>query len=793
MDSTQNARLLKLKRDAFDRYYSNLNEAQRKAVYTVDGPLLVLAGAGTGKTTVLVNRIAHILNFGDAYTTDSIPDGITDKDIEALGSASSLSSEDLFDVLLKFAHNKCPAYNVLAITFTNKAANEMKTRLRGKLNESYDDMWVGTFHSVCVRILRANAERLGFTKTFTIYDAEDSKKMIAECMSLLNIDDKMLPVSNVAHRISREKDRLVEPAEFTEESQNDFRDSQIATIYELYQHKMKNSNAMDFDDLILYTVKLFSDNPDVLNKYSGKFRYISVDEYQDTNYAQYQLVKLLSSVHKNIMAVGDDDQSIYKFRGATIKNILNFDKIFPSCSVIKLEENYRSTKNILDAANSVIRNNKSRKGKELFTRKDGGEKVRIKKLYNQLEEAKFIINTIKEKSVRQNRPYSDFAVLYRTNAQANAVQTAFGKSGIPFRVIGGRRFYEKKEIKDVIAYMTVINNPADDQRLLRIINEPKRKIGESTIEAIKTIAEEQETDLFNVMMRSSDIPALSKVGSKLSKFTDIIIELKSLCDTVPLSEFLENVLDRTGYRDMLLQSGLEEDKDRLDNIEELKSSMIQYELEDVSPSLEGFLQSISLITDIDNYDTNANAVVMMTIHSAKGLEFPVVFVPGMEEGIFPAQQSVNDPSEIEEERRLAYVAITRAKEELFLSHCNERMLYGRTSYNPVSRFVEEISPEATDSVRSKKINVAEQMNSSQGKRKHILSSEILMDSAAIGNVGKTKGYETFTEGDRVSHMTFGVGTVIKATVMGADTMYEINFDDHGKKRLMATYAKLTKA
>ncbi len=793
MDLTQNGKLQELKRAAFDAYYSGLNEEQRKAVYTVNGPLLVLAGAGTGKTTVLVNRVSHIINFGDAYSSDFIPEDLTDRDTESLKRAFSLSREELFDVLSKFAKNKCPAYNVLAITFTNKAANEMKTRLRSMLSENFDDMWVGTFHSVCVRILRANADRIGFTRSFTIYDADDSKKMIVECMNQLNIDERMLPAAVVANRISRSKDSLVDPEEFTQDAAGDFRDSQIATIYELYQHRMKNSNAMDFDDLILYTVKLFNENPDVLDKYSSKFRYISVDEYQDTNYAQYQLVKLLSTVHKNIMAVGDDDQSIYKFRGAAIKNILNFDKIFPSCTVIKLEENYRSTANILDAANSVIRNNKSRRGKELYTRKEGGEKVKIKKLPTHFDEARFIINTVKEKSIKQNRPYSDFAILYRSNAQANSIQSEFGRSGIPFRVIGGRRFYEKKEIKDVIAYLTVINNPSDDQRLLRVINEPKRKIGESTIDAVKKIAEEQETDLFTVMMRSPDVPALTKVCSKLSKFTDIILELKALCETMPLSEFLENVLDKTGYREMLLESGLEEDRDRLDNIEELKSSMIQYELDDLSPSLEGFLQSVSLITDIDNYDTNANAVVMMTIHSAKGLEFPVVFIPGMEEGIFPSQHSANDPSELEEERRLAYVAITRAKEELYLIRAEKRMLYGKTSINPASRFVEEISPEFTDSAPSKRVNIAEQMNASQNKRRHTLSSEILKDSSSIGNVGKTQGYETFIEGDRVSHITFGTGTVIKATVMGADTMYEINFDDHGRKRLMATYAKLTKA
>ena len=793
MNNGSDNNLNKLKRQAFDVYYGELNEMQRQAVFTVNGPLLVLAGAGTGKTTVLTNRIAHTVNFGDAYFSDSAPADLTDEDVAVLENASGEQREKLFSVLRKFSVAPVAPYRVLAITFTNKAADEMKNRLSAMLPENFIEMWVGTFHSICVRILRACAEQIGYTRNFTIYDADDSKKLIQDCMKQLNIDDKFLPVNTVIKRIGEAKDELCTPDAFAAERASDFRDSQIATIYELYQHELEKNNAFDFDDLIMYTVRLFEDNPEICDRYSSRFLSISVDEYQDTNVAQSKLIELLASVNGNVMAVGDDDQSIYKFRGATIKNILEFDKIFKKCKIIKLERNYRSTSNILGAANSVIRNNMSRRGKELYTESDEGNKVHIRRMPTQLDEARFIINAVKEGVSRYGKQYSDYAILYRMNAQANAIQTAFSRSGVPFRIIGGRRFYEKKEIRDMIAYLTVINNPADDQRLLRIINEPKRKIGESTIEAVRAIAEENETDLFRIMASSGDIPALCKVCTKLQKFTTMIIGLKSMANTVPLPELLELTLAESGYRDMLLESDDEEDRERLENIEELKSSMVQYEVENADSTLEGFLQSISLITDIDNYDKEANAVVMMTIHSAKGLEFPTVFLPGMEEGVFPGQQSISDPGELEEERRLAYVAITRAKEELYLIHCTERMLYGKTSYNPVSRFASEIAPEFTDAVLNKKPNVIEQMQSSTSRRRHSLSNEIMKDTQDIVNVGKTHGYETFSEGDRVEHMTFGLGTVAAVTPMGADMLLEINFDEYGKKRLMATYAKLRRA
>ena len=793
MKITFSGRIQKAKRSAFDVYYSSLNDMQRKAVYTVNGPLLVLAGAGTGKTTVLVNRIAHIITFGDAYYSQSVPSSVTENDIVKLESASSLPREELRSILKKFAVGCCPPYSMLAITFTNKAANEMKKRLGAILGEDMGDMWVGTFHSCCVRILRVNAARLGYTPAFTIYDTDDSKKMIQYCMKQLNIDEKLLPVNLALAHISRAKDKLITPKEFTLESQNDFRESQIATIYELYEHTLKENNALDFDDLIMNTVLLLRDNEDIRQKYACKFKYISVDEFQDTNMAQAELTRLVSSEFNNIMAVGDDDQSIYKFRGATIQNILQFDQTYPDAEVIKLEQNYRSTGNILEAANSVIRNNKSRRGKELFTKSAPGSKIHIKKVQTQTDEAKFIINTVRDEIGHGDRKFSDFAILYRMNAQANAIQMAFARAGIPFRVIGGRKFYDKKEIRDVIAYLSVINNPSDNHRLRRIINEPKRKIGESTLKALDDISQERGASMFSIMENSADYPLLSKISGKLTKFTSMIRELEAVSDKISLSELTDRMLEESGYRAMLIASGTEEDRDRLENIEELKSSMVLYEESTEEPGLEGFLQSISLVTDVDNYDSDSNAVVMMTIHSSKGLEFPIVFLPGMEEGIFPGSQSVNDPSELEEERRLAYVAMTRAKQQLYLIHAAERVIFGKTSYNPPSDFLQEISPEVTDVYSPAKPIAETTVQIPQTRRRHALSGEILKDSGTLADVGKTRGYEIFEKGDRVSHLIFGIGTVTGVTEMGADIMYEIVFDTQGKKRLMATYAKLVKA
>ncbi len=797
--NTDREEFLKLKRAAFDTLYASLNEMQRKSVYRVNGELLILAGAGTGKTTVLVNRIAHIITYGDAYYHDAVPSTLTEEQFETLKKYETLDKEQLREALKCCAYRPCPPWGVLAITFTNKAANEMKQRLAALVGEGVaDQMWVGTFHSVCVRILRSNVHLLGdrFNSGFTIYDGDDSKRLIVQCMRELNIDEKMLPAKSVAARISRIKDELTTPEEFNEATNNgDFRESSIATIYELYQHRLGENNALDFDDLIFKTVYLLRTHPEVLENYRRKFSYVNVDEYQDTNPAQFELTKLLSSGKHNLMVVGDDDQSIYKFRGATIKNILQFDTVFKNCEIIKLEENYRSTSNILGAANSVIRHNFGRRGKELWTEKKGGAGVHIRKLNNQNDEARFIINTVRDFVNNEGRKFSECAVLYRMNAQSNSLENQFARSGIPYRVLGGTRFYERREIKDILAYLTVINNPSDNLRLKRIVNEPKRKIGDSTMTAVEDIAAETGTSLFTVMANASSFTALAKNAPKLEKFAAMILSLKECAETKGMKELCTRLLDETGYREMLLSSTQPEDIDRLANIEELVTNMVQYEESNDEPTLDGFLQSVSLVADIDNYDKSADAVVLMTIHSAKGLEFPIVFLPGMEEGIFPGIMSVNNPDELEEERRLAYVAMTRAKEHLYMLHTDERMFFGKTQRNPPSMFLGEISEEFIDAEPIKKAPTAQPKQEIRPttKRKHPLSAEVTRPSSEIGSVGKTTGFERFAPGDRVRHMTFGEGNVLTVTEMGADILYEIVFDRVGTKKLMATYAKLRRA
>ncbi len=785
---------LKVKRAAFDTLYASLNDMQRESVYRVNGELLILAGAGTGKTTVLVNRIAHIITFGNAYESDEVPQDLSREQYERLCSYATLEKDELREALKCCAVEPCPAWGVLAITFTNKAANEMKTRLSALIGaELAEQMWVGTFHSICVRILRSNIHLMGtsFNSGFTIYDSDDSKRLIIQCMKELNIDEKMLPAKTVSTRISRLKDELVTPEEFSAR-ENDFRDSRIATIYELYQHRLGQSNALDFDDLIFKTVCLLRSFPEVREKYGRKFRYVNVDEYQDTNPAQFELTKLLASGSGNIMVVGDDDQSIYKFRGATIKNILQFDTVFENCKIIKLEQNYRSTSNILGAANSVIRHNFGRRGKELWTNGEDGGKVHIRKLTNQNEEARFIINTVRDLVNKEGLKFSDCAILYRMNAQSNSLENQFARSGIPYRVLGGTRFYERREIKDILAYLTVINNPSDNLRLKRIVNEPKRKIGDSTMTAVEDIAAETGSSLFTVMSNASSFTALAKNAPKLERFTSMILSLKECAETKGMRELCTRLLDDTGYKEMLLTSTLPEDIDRLANIEELISNMVQFEENNENATLDGFLQSVSLVADIDNYDKEADAVVMMTIHSAKGLEFPIVFLPGMEEGIFPGIVSVNNPDELEEERRLAYVAMTRAKKHLYMLHTDERMFFGKTQRNPPSKFLSEIDGEFVDEDPGKKTPAARKpdVQTPPAKRKYPLSAEVTRPSSEIGSIGKTTGFERFAPGERVRHMTFGEGVVLTVTEMGADILYEIVFDKVGTKKLMATYAKL---
>ena len=828
-------RYLKAKRALFDKVYGSLNERQREAIFSVNGPLLVLAGAGSGKTTVLVRRIAFIIRYGNAYNSDYVPYGVDDARIKELEDALSLPPSDIeFGILPEFTNNACEPYRILAITFTNKAANEIKERLAKMFPEdgtTASDIWTGTFHSICVRILRQHCEKRGYRQGFTIYDTDDSKKTVLLAMQRCNIDEKLLPVKAVMNQISRAKDKLMTPDDFAMEANGDYRLKQTARVYEAYQQILRESNALDFDDIIMQTVLLLKDHPDVREAYQKRFRYVCVDEFQDTNVAQLQLTVLLSGFHQNLMVVGDDDQSIYKFRGATIENILTFDKTFPTAKTIKLEQNYRSTQTILDAANAVISHNAGRKGKTLWTASDEGEKIHLQLCDDQNMEARFVVDTVNQAVAKGNATYRDFAVLYRTNAQANSIEKAFARSAVPYRVLGGTRFTDRKEIRDAVAYLQLINNHDDNVRLGRIINEPRRKIGAKTLDTIALIAEEQGCSQFSVIERAASFTALERSRATLEQFAALINSLSELAKNVTLDVLYDAMLDRSGYRQMLVDAGAEE-ADRLENLDEFKSGILEYMKDADEPTLTGFLEETALVADVDRYDETADAVVMMTIHSAKGLEFPIVFLPGMEDGLFPGMQTITaGESEMEEERRLAYVAITRAKRALYMLHTRNRLLYGQTMYNPVSRFVSEIpsalveklndeedhSPYSTGFGRSafggyassyggsvygsrgasspvtqKKTYYSAPVERTAVKQTAPPSPERLTVGKPLATQKSSTPKELFSAGDRVRHITFGEGEIISVKPMGADTLYEIVFDRVGTKKLMATYAKLKK-
>ncbi len=793
-------RYLNAKRALFEKYYKNLNEMQREAVFTANGPLLVLAGAGSGKTTVLVNRITFLMKYGNGYYSEYIPHDLDEGKVAELErSAKEGVVEE--STLLQFASAPCKPYSILAITFTNKAANEIKNRLAAAMSENEDpkSIWAGTFHSVCMRILRVHGEKLGYREGFTVYDTDDSKKAISAAIKALKIDEKVLPVKAVMNEIGRAKDSLMTPERYAEECGVDFRRKQIAEVYKKYAEMLKASNALDFDDIIMQTVMLLISNSEVREYYQNKFRYISVDEFQDTNKAQFTLIMLLCGVNNNIMVVGDDDQSIYKFRGAVIENILGFEKALPGVKTVKLEQNYRSTGTILNAANAVISQNVGRHGKKLWTDKQSGEKIFLKLCDDQNTEARYLVDKIAALTRNGEFTFRDCAILYRTNAQSNIIERTFAKSGLPYRMLGGLRFNDRKEIRDVVAYLQFIVNPADAERMKRIINEPKRGIGGMTVSAVITLAEETGMSVFEVMKNASGFAAFSKGTSvKLESFAEFISSMRSLLSSdISLEAFVKLVVERSGYMQMLIDGGQEE-KERIENVEEFISGIIDYENANEAPTLVGFLEENALVSDVDKYDEDADAVVMMTIHSAKGLEFPVVFLPGMEEGLFPGQQTLaSGPDELEEERRLAYVAITRAKKRLFISHTKNRMLYGRTSYNPISRFAKEI-PEELINVEDPPVARYAQ----NGTKTYISAGEVqktpVQKKPQVG-VGlfapqKTaeKGDMTLSAGDRVRHMSFGEGEIISARSMGADVLYEVAFDKVGTKKLMATYAKLKK-
>lgn len=779
-----------LKQKALKKYFGRMNDMQQKAVFTVKGPVLILAGAGSGKTTVLVNRIANMIHFGNAYESDYCPAGIVSDDLNFLKNYAEGTETDSDRLKEIISDGSCiNPWNILAITFTNKAAGELKERLEAMLGEAGTEIVAATFHSACVRILRREIEALGYQSSFTIYDSDDSQRVVKACLSDLNISEKQFPPKSILGIISAAKDQLITPQDFENEAGGDYRKQVVGKVYAAYQSRLFSANAVDFDDIIRLTVELFEKFPDVLEKYQNRYRYIMVDEYQDTNQAQYRLVSMLSAKHQNLCVVGDDDQSIYKFRGATIENILSFEDQFPNCTTIRLEQNYRSTQNILSAANSLIQNNKGRKSKKLWTSSGDGDKITLFKAGDELAESKFVAETILQ-NIKDGKKYSDHAILYRMNAQSNMLERAFVASGIPYRVIGGLRFYDRKEIKDVIAYLSVINNPADMLRLKRIINEPKRGIGDATVGILEEISIDLKTSPIEIMRNASDYAPLSKKAGSLKTVANMFDQLSEASETMPLDEFLDEVLEKTGYLDYMKSLG-EEGITRIENLEELKSTMVTYQKEAEEPSLSGFLEEISLYTDVDKLEETTDTVVMMTMHSAKGLEFPVVFVVGMEEGIFPGVRSMGSEEDIEEERRLAYVAVTRAKEKLYITHAAQRMLFGSTNRNTISRFAKEIDGDLIERIDSTvHIHKAESgIPAQRSTNAYSLQNQLKQKQASAGAKTAAVSYKV---GERVGHNIFGEGTVLSVKQMANDAMLEVAFDKVGTKKIMANFAKLKK-
>lgn len=786
---------------------SGLNKEQKEAVLHDEGPLLILAGAGSGKTRVLTHRIAHLINQCGVFPS-----------------------------------------NILAITFTNKAAREMRERIDGLIGELGNDMWVGTFHSICIRILRRDIEKLGYDRSFVIYDTADQQIVIKECLKELNINDKNFPPKSVLESIGKEKNELVDAEHYEKLYASDFRLGKIAKIYKLYEKKLKSNNALDFDDIIMNTIKLFKKHPEVLEFYQRKFRYVMVDEYQDTNTAQYNLVRLLSALHKNLCVVGDDDQGIYSWRGANIRNILDFEKDYKGCKTVKLEQNYRSTQVILDAANQVISNNSGRKCKSLWTDNKGGSKIVICENENEHEEALYTAREIQRLIGAEDRKYKDFAVLYRINAQSRVLEEMFMREGLPYKIIGGQKFYDRKEIKDIIGYLRLIQNPADNVSLKRVINVPKRGIGDTTVDSAEEIAVASGISIFSVISNAQELPALKRAAQKLDSFATMIMKLRTMKESMSISELLDNVIEDTGILREYETENTVEAQSRIENIKEFKSVALEFEKQNEENNLEEFLANISLVSDIDNLEEEQDYVVLMTMHSAKGLEFPVVFIPGMEEGVFPGYRAITEgPEQLEEERRLCYVGITRAREKLYLSNARFRTLFGNSSYNKPSRFLAEIPEELVEYPFKPSRNSFAKTDSygwnqtssstpswsgtqslsftsgpakpvsGTGSLKDLLNSNLisrgfggsneLQKSSASTNstFGIASGNKPsrpvsssgsdssgFSVGDKVEHKKFGRGTISKITPDSGDQVLEIQFEGTGMKRLMASMANLKK-
>lgn len=782
-------RFIEARRAYIQSQFQNLNSMQQQAVMTTQGPLLLLAGAGSGKTTVLIHRIANLIRYGSAADSEEIPAYVTEADMEFLVSymEKPLEAQKVRAESLCALEPPAP-WNIIAITFTNKAANELKERLEIMLGESAHDVWAMTFHSACCRMLRRDIDRLGYDSSFTIYDSADSEKVMKEVLKDMGLDEKSLPAKAVLSAISTAKDKMISPQEYLTgaKSSTDFRAEHIGQAYVEYQKRLKAANAVDFDDIILLTVQLLQTYEEVREHYQKKFRYVLIDEYQDTNHLQYLLASLLSGRYENICVVGDDDQSIYRFRGATIANILNFEQQYTGAKIIRLEQNYRSTRCILEAANAVIAHNQGRKGKNLWTDNDEGDKIFLYEAYNESEEGNFVASKILG-MLSKGGHFRDCAVLYRTNAQSNAIENAFKRNGIPYRIIGGTRFFDRAEVKDMLAYLCLINNTTDDLRLRRILNVPARGIGGKTVETVERQALAAGIPLFDVISDPGGYPSLERSAEKLMKFAALILGMRELLPNMTLPEFYDELLRRSGYIAMLDAKDDLESRTRKENVQELKSSIITYVQNAETPTLAGFLEEVSLYTDIERYDQEADAAVMMTMHSAKGLEFPAVFLVGMEEGLFPGMRVLTDPDELEEERRLCYVAITRAKQQLFVSNAKQRMLYGRTSFNRPSRFLGEI-PEAcmTSQIRERKNNAytTERAQYSRGALGYGGTSSGQKRQKPIPKPKTAVPMLELNKGDQVVHTAFGDGIVVGIMRMNGDALLEIAFDKVGTKRLM---------
>ena len=796
MTEQYETRFLKARRNYIASHFQNLNEMQRQAVLTTEGPLLLLAGAGSGKTTVLINRIANLIRYGCGSDTNLIPDTVTEEDVEFLEQLREpMSDFDRRRADLLCAMDPALPWSILAITFTNKAANELKERLNRILGPEGDDVWAMTFHSACCRILRREIERLGYSRDFTIYDSSDSERMMKEIIKDMGLDDKTFPARVVLSVISKEKDKMVYPDELLEgaERSGDYRVIQIAKAYKTYQTRLKDNNALDFDDIIFRTVELLQQFEEVRRYYQRKFRYVLVDEYQDTNHAQYLLTALLAGGYENICVVGDDDQSIYRFRGATIENILSFEQQYKGSRVIRLEQNYRSTQAILNAANAVIAHNLGRKGKRLWTANGSGDLITVYEAQDEGAEANFVAGRIIAGSRGKN--FKDYAILYRTNAQSNALEFAMKRNGIPYRVIGGTRFFDRAEVKDMLSYLCIINNRSDDLRLNRIINNPPRGIGAKTVETAQRLALAEGKPLYMVISDPYSYGPLEKPAGKLMQFTGMIESLAQLlADGMSLTDFYDELMLRTGYIAMLEAKPTEENKTRLENVRELKSSIASYIQNAEEPTLAGFLEEIALYTDLEQYNAGDDAVVMMTMHSAKGLEFPHVFLVGFEDGLFPGMRAIGEREEMEEERRLCYVAITRAKQTLTISYARSRMLYGRTSSAMPSRFLREIPEDQI--VRKGTARPAPRSTFSYDHSgsdwgayaRPVTPAPKKVTINLSDKAPQTSGYLELNKGDMVQHTAFGRGMVLSVMKMGGDALLEIAFDQIGTKKLMAKTA-----